>query len=254
MLSYWANVGFLGARELPSSLSIMRILPSITSAGRREDNEFISGQRTTNKGCSALTVSLLTALCPRAFALNPSLDISQYAHKAWTIRDGFLKGMITSIAQTEDGYLWLGTEFGLLRFDGFRALEWTPSGSERLPKGRISGLFTARDGTLWIGTEAELASWNGVKLTRYAEFEGRQVRAILEDREETIWIGTFELPHGRLCGMRGGKLSCYGEDGSLGRGVQTLYQDGMGDLWAGTDSGLWLWKPGPPKRISGNIP
>ena len=69
---------------------------------------------------AAIVLCVLAALCPCAFALNPSLDISQYAHKAWTIREGFFKGMISSIAQTPDGYLWLGTEFGLLRFDGIQ--------------------------------------------------------------------------------------------------------------------------------------
>ena len=64
---------------------------------------------------------ILLAVCPCACALNPSLDINQYAHNAWTIRDGFFKGVIMSIAQTPDGYLWLGTEFGLRRFDGVRS-------------------------------------------------------------------------------------------------------------------------------------
>src|SRR6266516_3854523 len=63
---------------------------------------------------------LLLASCPWAFALDPALDISQYAHTSWKIREGFSKGTITVIAQTPDGYLWLGTEFGLLRFDGVR--------------------------------------------------------------------------------------------------------------------------------------
>jgi ligand-binding sensor domain-containing protein len=53
-----------------------------------------------------------------AYALNPALDVSQYAHTAWKIREGFTKGAIYAIAQTPDSYLWLSTEFGLLRFDG----------------------------------------------------------------------------------------------------------------------------------------
>jgi len=57
---------------------------------------------------------------PCVFALDPSLDISQYARTAWKVREGFSKGFISSVAQTPDGYLWLGTEFGLLRFDGVR--------------------------------------------------------------------------------------------------------------------------------------
>ncbi|HXJ91542.1 MAG TPA: two-component regulator propeller domain-containing protein, partial [Terriglobia bacterium] len=69
---------------------------------------------------------MLAACCVCAFALDPSLDISQYAHTAWTIREGFFRGNIYSIAQTGDGYLWLGTEFGLLRFDGNRYIPWQP--------------------------------------------------------------------------------------------------------------------------------
>ena len=60
---------------------------------------------------------LLRLVCPCAFALNPDLDVSQYSHTAWKIRDDFFKGAVQAIAQTPDGYLWLGTEFGLLRSD-----------------------------------------------------------------------------------------------------------------------------------------
>ena len=65
-------------------------------------------------------LSVLTALCPGAFGLNPALDINQYEHKAWTVREGFFKGAIYAIAQTPHGYLWLSTALGLERFDGIR--------------------------------------------------------------------------------------------------------------------------------------
>jgi len=95
---------------------------------------------------------MLLAWCPRALALDPALDVSQYAHTAWRIRDGFSKGAIYCIAQTPDGYLWLGTEFGLLRFDGVRTVPWQPPADQHLPSSRITSLLAARDGTLWIGT------------------------------------------------------------------------------------------------------
>src|SRR6185369_17644188 len=76
---------------------------------------------------------VLLAWCPEAFALNPQLDVSQYAHTSWKIRDGFPKGEITSIVQTPDGYLWLGTESGLFRFDGVRNVLWRPPGNQELP-------------------------------------------------------------------------------------------------------------------------
>src|SRR6202023_1794142 len=94
-----------------------------------------------------------------AFGLNPALDVSQYAHTSWKIRDGFAKGAINAIAQTADGYLWLGTEFGLYRFDGVRAVPWPPPPNDQLPRDYILRLLAARDGTLWIGSVKGLASW-----------------------------------------------------------------------------------------------
>ena|SRR5438876_8005389 len=82
---------------------------------------------------AVIALGILLAFCPCALALNPSLDINQYAHTAWTVRDGFFKGIIFSIAQTPDGYLWLGTEFGLLRFDGIRSVPWQPPEGQHLP-------------------------------------------------------------------------------------------------------------------------
>src|SRR3984957_9768481 len=94
----------------------------------------------------------LPAWCPRVFALDPSLDISQYAHTAWRNSDGFAKGAPQVFAQTPDGYLWVGTDLGLLRFDGVRTTPWQPPAGMSLPDNRIRALLGARDGTLWIGT------------------------------------------------------------------------------------------------------
>src|SRR6266849_7507414 len=112
---------------------------------------------------AALAAMLAWRTC--AVALNPALDVSQYAHTSWKISEGFSKGVIRSIAQTPDGYLWLGTEFGLLRFDGVRAVPWQPPADQHLPSNDIWSLLAARDGTLWIGTPKGLASWKSGKLT-----------------------------------------------------------------------------------------
>src|SRR5881409_1994702 len=108
----------------------------------------VQGRRREVVALGSLLGCLLLAWRPCAFALNPALDVSQYAHTAWKIREGFTKGTITSIAQTPDGYLWLGTEFGLLRFDGVRNLPWQPPADQRLPTSQIFSLLAARDGTL----------------------------------------------------------------------------------------------------------
>ena len=181
------------------------------------------------------------------FALNPSLDVSQYAHASWKISEGFSEGIIRSIAQTADGYLWLGTEFGLRRFDGVRAVPWEPPLGQHLPSSDIRSLQGARDGRLWIGTFSGLASWKDRELTHYPELDGQTIEALLEDREGTIWVAGWAPSTGRLCSIQNGNIQCYGEDGRFGSGVTPLYEDSRGNLWAGGMTGVWRWKPGPPK-------
>src|SRR5215469_8358283 len=200
-----------------------------------------------NARLATVSLGLLLVCCLCAFALDPSLDINQYAHTAWTVREGFSKGAIISIAQTPDGYIWLGTEFGLLRFDGARTVAGQPPGGQHLSSNQIFSLLTARDGTLWIGTAQGLASWKDGKLTQYPELAGRQIFALLEDHEGSVWATGNAVTIGKLCAIRHGIVQCYGEDGSLGRGVTNLYEDSKGNLWAGVKDGLWRWKPGPPR-------
>jgi signal transduction histidine kinase/ligand-binding sensor domain-containing protein len=204
---------------------------------------------------AGMVAGALLAFAGAASALNPSLDVNQYAHKAWTIRDGFFRGTINAIAQTPDGYLWLGTEFGLLRFDGVWAVPWQPPAGEHLPANYVHTLLAARDGRLWIGTDAGLTSWRDGKLSHYPELAGQSIGALLEDREGTIWAGGWAPPvTGRLCAIRGDSSPgqeprCFGKDAGLGYGVLSLHEDNRGNLWAGASNGLWRWKPGPPKRF-----
>jgi len=193
--------------------------------------------------------SMLLVVCQCALALDPSLDVSQYAHTAWKVRDGFAKGGIHWIAQTPDGYLWLGTEFGLLRFDGVRTVPWQPPDGQQLPNNRIGPLLVAHDGTLWIGTFKGLASFKDGKLTQYPEAAGVYVLSLFEDREQTIWFGLYEATKGRLCRVRAAKVECYGE-GMFGNGVGAIYQDHNGILWATSQTGLWRWAPGLPKQYA----
>ena len=178
-------------------------------------------------------------------ALDPALDARQYVHTAWKLRDGFTKGAINAIAQTPDGYLWLGTEFGLLRFDGVRTVPWQPPPNQRLPTNAIISLLTARDGTLWIGTDRGLASWKDGQLTRYEALAGNYVRTLVEDREGTIWATVFG-DRWTLCEVNKTHVTCHGEDGGAGEGALGLYVDRMGRIWVGTSNGVWRWKPGPP--------
>lgn len=203
------------------------------------------------RGIVAVGVVLVCAT--RTFALNPALDVSQYAHKAWIYREGLAPGQVTSMAQTRDGYLWLGTEFGLLRFNGVRTVPWHPPGNQRLPNSWIRALLVTPDGTLWIGTLEGLASWADGKLTEYPELAGHAINTLLSDREGTVWAGTYRTGAGRrraatgaLCAIRQGRAECDSE--SFGVQVGALYEDTSGTLWVAASNGLWRVQSGVRKH------
>ena len=178
---------------------------------------------------SIVRLAVMLGCCTCAFALDHSLDISQYAHTAWRVRDGFTKGFIYAIAQTPDGYLWLGTEFGLLRFDGVRAVAWTPPNGQ-LPSNNIPTLLVTPDGTFWIGTTKGLASWKDGKLTSYSELNGSRISALFEDRTGTVWVATDEP---RIF------------EGNVG----AINADSEGKFWLGLEKGSEKWKSGRPKSF-----
>ena len=199
------------------------------------------------RALAALGTVFVLLWCPHALALDPSLDVSQYAHTAWTDRDG-LQGAVYAITQTPDGYLWLGTQSGVVRFDGVRAVPLPLPPGQQLPSTAVGALLTARDGTLWIGTLDGLVSWKNGQLTEYPALAHRTVLALLQDRDGTVWAGGFVGPTGMLCAIRGGSTACYGDNGNLGVAVASLYVDSDDSLWVGAATGLWRWKPGPPTR------
>ena len=188
--------------------------------------------------------------CRCALALDPTLNISQYAHTTWRVRDGFVKGIITSLAQTPDGYMWLGTELGLLRFDGVRAVSWQPPAGQQLPGSLITSLLAARDGTLWIGTFSGLATWKSGKLRQFPELAGQKLTSLLEARDGTVWIGIYGYSEGGLCDIRSGVVHCERDSHKFGTGVRALYEDSKGTLWLGLSNGLWRWRPSAPEFFS----
>ena len=180
-------------------------------------------------------------------ALDPAVRISQYAHSAWRVRDGFLGSMPNAVGQTTDGYLWIGTGAGLVRFDGVRFVSWAPPPETPLPSNTILSLRGARDGSLWIGTTSGLAHWTNDRLVTFPDVGG-WVNAIREDDDGAIWIARSRIAgalQGPLCRFHGGTLRCYGEaEGISCSTAQALMKDTSGAIWLGGADGLCRWKPG----------
>ncbi|HEY6850143.1 MAG TPA: two-component regulator propeller domain-containing protein, partial [Terracidiphilus sp.] len=118
-------------------------------------------------------------------AVDSSKQITQFAHTAWRMQDGYFSGTATAIVQTNDGYIWIGTEGGLLRFDGTHFVEWNPPDAKQL-SGGIYSLLAGSDGSLWIGTGTHLARLKDGHLINYLDNLGR-INSILEDRTGTVW-------------------------------------------------------------------
>ncbi|HEX2454679.1 MAG TPA: two-component regulator propeller domain-containing protein [Vicinamibacterales bacterium] len=202
------------------------------------------------RALAVLPLSAVLLSCPPALALNPSLELQQYGHSSQLLGAGFVRGIIRAITQTPDGYLWLGTDLGVFRFDGVRAVAWTPPLGDRLPSSLVTALVAGRDGTLWIGTSQGLVSWNGGRLTHHTALSNMHITALLEDRSGTIWAGTTATGPAKLCAFQIANAKCFGEDGTLGEFVWSLAEDRAGNVWVGARTGLWRWAPGPPSRYT----
>jgi signal transduction histidine kinase/ligand-binding sensor domain-containing protein len=192
--------------------------------------------------------SLLLVAVPRALALDPDRRISQYGHTVWRIQDGAISPP-TNIAQTTDGFLWITSAQGLMRFDGVRFVPWQPPQGQNLPGTHFSAVFGSRDGSLWIGTTRGLARWKDRQLRTYTDLEHPAgISAIIEDDSGTIWATRYgsnarEAP---LCSISEERLRCFGKkDGiPVGYGLG-LTHDSEGNIWFGS-SVLVRWRPGTP--------
>jgi signal transduction histidine kinase/ligand-binding sensor domain-containing protein len=189
---------------------------------------------------------LLLLSVPAAFALDPSRAISQYGHMMWTLQDGVLPGAPTSVAQTTDGYLWVGTRTGLVRFDGVRFVPFSPPEGEKLHSSRILALRGTSDGSLWIGTRAGLERWHRGHLTFYPDAPGA-INAILEDRNAKIWFTSMTRLNqkGPLCEVAGDRILCHGiADGVPLPVAQDMTMDAQGNIWTVSQDTLMRWQGG----------
>ena len=191
---------------------------------------------------------LLLVALPRAHALDPDRRISQYGHTVWRIQDGAISPP-TNIAQTTDGFLWVTTAQGLMRFDGVRFMPWQPPQGQNLPGTHFSAILGSRDGSLWIGTTRGLARWKDGQLRTYTDLEHYVgISAIMEDDSGTIWATRygFYAREAPLCSISEETLRCFGKkDGIPVTYGLDMTHDSEGNIWFGS-SVLVRWRPGTP--------
>ena len=191
----------------------------------------------------ALLLSLLAA-ARIAFGVDPSRTIAELYHSAWTVEDG-APSSIYALAQTKDGYLWLGTFNGLFRFDGVRFQRYQPERGDPFPSQSIVALFATPDGGLWISFRTGGVTFleNG-RGHSYGESEGLPPQAIngfALDREGAIWAGTYRGLF-RFMNSHWHKIGT--EWGYFAERASPPFLDSQGRLWVNGYSDLYCLLPG----------
>jgi ligand-binding sensor domain-containing protein len=144
------------------------------------------------------------------FGAAPPGDLA-YSRRVWRSADGLPEDFAQSLAQTQDGYLWIGTSGGLARFDGLSFAVFNRENTPAFLDDSVYSLFVAKDGTLWAGTE-------GGGLVRYKD------------------------GHFRVFGAAEGLTNGF---------VRVIYEDGNSRLWVGTDAGLFRMQDESLVRVDG---
>jgi ligand-binding sensor domain-containing protein/signal transduction histidine kinase len=199
----------------------------------------------------ATLFSVVLAWCACAFALNADRDIHQLAHRAWGEKDGY-PGNALALAQTTDGFLWIGSDTGLFRFDGVHFERYQPSSGDQLPGIAVQSLLALPDGSLWIaygtyGYENEICLLRNGDVKCYSRTDGvvSIPTAIVRDHEGTIWANTET----GLIRFNGTRWEHIGRDWNFPEDVPTktstvLFVDSHGTLWAGVNRTALYLKQG----------
>ncbi len=174
---------------------------------------------------------------PEILALSPQKQLSQYTRTVWTQAQGLPQDTVRAMAETQDGYLWLGTEEGLARFDGYEFLTVTKEGGQ-LPSDAITSLCAGRDGGLWIGTQGGLTHYSSGRFETFTQKNGLPssvVGRVLEDYTGALWIASG----GMLARFENGRFTTFSKQKLAPvDSVEVIYEDRRKQLWVGGVGGL----------------
>ncbi|MEW6365465.1 MAG: two-component regulator propeller domain-containing protein [Acidobacteriota bacterium] len=186
----------------------------------------------------------LVLMATAVAALDAGRAMTQYVIDLWQEENGLPQNSIQAIVQTKDGYVWLGTQEGLVRFDGVRFVVFDRSNTPELKSNDVRTMFEASNGSLWIGTMNGLARFQGGMMRAIegvTHVSSETIYSIMEDSRGVLWVGTEEA----LTRLEGGRWTSFTTaNGLLGQPVQALCEDKEGHLWIGTLRGLSCMKDG----------
>lgn len=183
------------------------------------------------------------ALCAKAQPLQPDRQITQYTVKIWNTDSGFPQNSVNDILQTRDGFLWMATYAGLVRYDGMTFFTFSPDNTPVLGDRSIQSLYESPDGTLWIGTQGrglvrKSPNQQWKRYERADGLEGNFIMDISQDKEGRIWVTTANNGVFRMEGERFVAVSLP----VPALNMTNLRRAPNGDLWMGSSrNGAFRW-------------
>jgi ligand-binding sensor domain-containing protein/signal transduction histidine kinase len=197
----------------------------------------------------ALVVLTLLSISLPLEAEQPGASAEwNYTVRSWQSQNGLPSETIQAFAQTPDGFLWVGTSEGLVRFDGAHFTVFSHDSTPALRENSVFCLLTGHDGRLWIGTEGGglVEMRNGLfrSYTAADGLTGGFVRVLFEDREGALWVATDE----GLFQMKGDKFGRVDDRPEMpSNAFHGIAQDDLGRIWAG-GARLYALLRGQPKE------
>jgi len=195
----------------------------------------------------ALKCVILLAISFSAHALDPDRDIHQFAHRSWGEREGYPR-RAQALAQTVDGFLWIGSDAGLFRFDGVHFERYSPTSGGPLPDEMVRSLLALPDGSLWIAYsrgEICLVRHGEVKIFGASDGVTSEPINLVQDHEGTIWANTWA----GILRFNGKRWEHIAKDWNFPEVVphatsEALFVDSHGTLWAGVNNTVLYLKEG----------
>jgi ligand-binding sensor domain-containing protein/signal transduction histidine kinase len=189
---------------------------------------------------SLLWLSCLLSVPAASQTMSPGRLLGRYQQMVWQDQQGLPQNGISAVVQTPDGYLWLATAEGVVRFDGVRFTTFDPGNTNEIKSGNIMSLMVDHTGALWIGTHGGgVARYQDGRFTLYSTNEGlsdTHASSLFEDHAGNIWVGT---DGGGLNLFHDGHFVVYSTANGLpDNRIWAFAEDAAGNLWVGTSGGL----------------
>jgi len=194
----------------------------------------------------------VVSVCLPASGLDPGTAITQYVESTYRAPQYLPHDDVSSVLQTRDGYLWVGTVEGLARFDGARSVVFDKANTPAFRNNWIRDLLEDREGRLWIATyNGGLVCRENGSFRHYGAEQGIPadiILSLMEDREGRVWVGTHGAGLFRLEGDRFVRETGFGIEGE---GISDIVEDRDGVMWIGTESGLFRHDARGTTRVKG---